>query len=92
MFIVPVRTDLDAQTANLSTLKQLWVSDLQPKRQNAQDAQEGPPSRRNAEDDHSVPSHRVRLTVRDTFPPHILKRAFEPLRDHCQKVPVWVWR
>ena len=56
--------------------------------QNAQDAQDGrpvepgqPPARVVVKTDYSDTAHRVRLRVQDCgvgFPPHILKRAFEP--------------
>ncbi|MBC7549065.1 MAG: HAMP domain-containing protein [Polaromonas sp.] len=56
--------------------------------QNAQDAQDGrvvasgqPPAHVVVKTDYSETAHRVRLRVQDSgggFPPHILKRAFEP--------------
>ena len=80
--IVPVRTELDPRAplilGDAEQLRQVIHNLLQ----NAQDAQDGQAHAAVIlKTEYSVSSHRVRLTVRDHgagFPPHILKRAFEP--------------
>jgi nitrogen fixation/metabolism regulation signal transduction histidine kinase len=80
--VVPVRAELDPAAPLIRGDAQQLRQVIHNLLQNAQDAQEG---QQNAmvtiKTDYSATSRRVRLSVRDRgtgFPPHILKRAFEP--------------
>jgi nitrogen fixation/metabolism regulation signal transduction histidine kinase len=80
--LVPVRAELDPRAPPIRGDAQQLRQVIHNLLQNAQDAQEG---QQNAmvtiKTDYSATSRRVRLSVRDRgtgFPPHILKRAFEP--------------
>jgi nitrogen fixation/metabolism regulation signal transduction histidine kinase len=80
--IVPVNTELDAAAPLIKGDAQQLRQVIHNLVQNAQDAQEGNPSGLvTIRTEYSQTAGRVRLSVRDNgigFPPHILKRAFEP--------------
>lgn len=80
--IVPVLSELDPKAPLINGDPQQLRQVIHNLLQNAQDAQEGKPNARvTVRTEYSESSRRVRLSVRDNgtgFPPHILKRAFEP--------------
>ncbi|MDB5966602.1 MAG: multi-sensor signal transduction histidine kinase [Polaromonas sp.] len=80
--VVPVQAELDGHAPLIQGDAQQLRQVIHNLLQNAQDAQEGIPGGLvTVKTDYSAVSGRVRLSVRDNgtgFPPHILKRAFEP--------------
>ena len=80
--VVPVLTELDLKAPLIRGDAEQLRQVIHNLVQNAQDAQEGKPDAVvTIKTDYSESSRRVRLSVRDNgagFPPHILKRAFEP--------------
>ena len=80
--VVPVTAELDVKAPLIKGDAQQLRQVIHNLLQNAQDAQEGAASGRIVIRTDYLPAvARVRLSVRDSgggFPPHILKRAFEP--------------
>jgi nitrogen fixation/metabolism regulation signal transduction histidine kinase len=80
--VVPVFAELDPDAPLIRGDAEQLRQVIHNLVQNAQDAQEGRPGAVvTIKTDYSESSRRVRLSVRDNgagFPPHILKRAFEP--------------
>jgi nitrogen fixation/metabolism regulation signal transduction histidine kinase len=80
--VVPVRAEIDPAAPSIRGDAHQLRQVIHNLVQNAQDAQEGKQGAMvTIKTEYSPASRRVRLSVRDRgtgFPPHILKRAFEP--------------
>lgn len=79
--VAPVQVELDPRAPPIRGDGQQLRQVIHNLLQNAQDAQESRPGAVTVKTEYSQAAGRVRLSVRDDgigFPPHILKRAFEP--------------